>query len=91
MLGRVLNPVASGYAVGIGGYVALLRYNQASKEVSKIGTLQPFYIHSMWRERGGRAVIELTCYVPNKGGGEAGGGVEPGLYANAYYSDGPQQ
>jgi hypothetical protein len=58
--GRVLNACAGGYAVGVGGYVALLRTEQAPAEVVRaVGVLQPFYVHKM--SRGG-------------GGGGAGGG-----------------
>lgn len=61
--GRVLNPCAGGYAVGVGGYVALLRTEQAPAEVVRaVGVLQPFYVHKM--SRGGSGA----------GGGGAGGG-----------------
>ena len=48
--GRVLNACAGGYAVGVGGYVALLRTEQAPAEVVRaVGVLQPFYVHKMSR------------------------------------------
>lgn len=46
--GRVLNPCAGGYSVGVAGYVALLPSKQASMHnIQNIGTLQQFYIHRM--------------------------------------------
>jgi hypothetical protein len=50
--GRVLNVTSRGYAVGVAGYVALLESNHALPETAaQIGTLQPFYVHSMDRAR----------------------------------------
>jgi hypothetical protein len=48
VLGRVLNACPGGYSVGVGGYVALLRTEQAPAEVVRaVGVLQPFYVHKM--------------------------------------------
>ncbi|KAI8477161.1 MAG: hypothetical protein J3K34DRAFT_381671 [Monoraphidium minutum] len=70
--GRVLNPVAGGYAVGVAGYVALLPSRQASvANIRAIGGLQQFYIHRM-EERG--RVIELSNYTDGGVGGGGGGG-----------------
>lgn len=58
VLGRVLNATARGYAVGVGGYVALLQHDRALPEVSAcIGALQPFYIAHM---DAARSIIQLS-------------------------------
>eukprot|EP00951_Prasinocladus_malaysianus_P010273 scaffold75299_cov25-Prasinocladus_malaysianus.AAC.2 len=45
VMGRVLNAVNGGYAVGIGGLVAFLPASRASlNTVKKLGVLQPFYV-----------------------------------------------
>lgn len=66
--GRVLNACPGGYAVGVGGYVALLRTEQAPAEVVRaVGVLQPFYVHKMSRgsASGGK---------PGSADADAGGG-----------------
>jgi hypothetical protein len=74
--GRVLNPCAGGYAVGVAGYVALLPSQQASiHNIQAIGTLQQFYIHRM-DERARR--IELSNYADSGAGGGGGGGIGGG-------------
>lgn len=56
--GRVLNPCAGGYAVGVAGLVALLPYSAASEAtVRRVGELQSFYITRM---DAGRRRIELS-------------------------------
>ena len=46
--GRILNPTAGGYAVGVAGYIALLQRQQASvQQTKRIGVLQDFYIYRM--------------------------------------------
>mmetsp|Transcript_31113 Transcript_31113/g.79876 ORF Transcript_31113/g.79876 Transcript_31113/m.79876 type:complete len:299 (-) Transcript_31113:115-1011(-) len=48
VLGRVLNAVNGGYAVGIGGLVAFLPLSRASMAtVKKLGVLQPFHVLSL--------------------------------------------
>eukprot|EP00877_Chromochloris_zofingiensis_P014968 jgi/Chrzof1/9725/Cz04g13160.t1 len=59
--GRILNSCPGGYAVGVAGYVALLPVGQGSKDsISKIGSLQEFYIHKM--NRGPPHRVELSNY-----------------------------
>jgi hypothetical protein len=88
--GRVLNPCAGGYAVGVAGYVALLPSRQASiHNIQNIGTLQQFYIHRMV-ERGRR--IELSNYaddaaaaavaVTDGGSISREDGADPSLWSN---------
>jgi hypothetical protein len=70
--GRVLNPCAGGYAVGVAGYVALLPSRQASiQNIQAIGALQQFYVHRMDARR---KRVELSNYADGGGGGGAGGG-----------------
>jgi hypothetical protein len=67
--GRVLNPCAGGYAVGVSGYVALLPSRQASMQnIQAIGALQQFYIHRMVDNL---RRIELSNYGDASAGGAA--------------------
>ncbi|GBF98844.1 hypothetical protein Rsub_11448 [Raphidocelis subcapitata] len=91
--GRVLNPCAGGYAVGVAGYVALLPSKQASiHNIEAIGTLQQFYVYRM-EDKGGRRAIELSNYADGGAGGgaalgagagasEPGGGAAASLWSN---------
>ncbi|KAF6264415.1 hypothetical protein COO60DRAFT_1266917, partial [Scenedesmus sp. NREL 46B-D3] len=55
VLGRVLNVISKGYAVGVAGYVALLESNHALPETAaQIGTLQPFTWRA-WTRRASRS------------------------------------
>jgi hypothetical protein len=81
--GRVLNACNGGYAVGVGGYVALLRTEQAPAEVVRaVGTLQPFYVHKMSGGRrdggrqGGRDEAGGRGGGRRRGGGGRGGGAD---------------
>jgi len=83
--GRVLNPCANGYAVGVAGYVALLPSKQASiNNIQAIGTLQQFYVHKM-DER--NRLIELSNYADGGAAGGSGGvnkaeGADDSLWSN---------
>ena len=51
VLGRVLNPLNGGYAVGVGGIVGFCPYSNCSLETaSRVGVLQPFYVNATRRE-----------------------------------------
>lgn len=56
--GRVLNPINSGYAVGIAGFVAFCPLNRITPTVARrIGVLQPFHILMISKEVGANLVV----------------------------------
>ena len=45
VMGRILNPLNGGYAVGVGGIVAFCPFRNCSlSTASRVGVLQPFYV-----------------------------------------------
>lgn len=60
VLGRVLNACTGGYAVGVGGLVALLPYGRFTLEtVSAVGVLQEFLVEVVDQQRGLLAVADV--------------------------------
>ena len=58
--GRVLNACTGGYAVGIGGVVALLPYGRFTMETaSRVGQLAQFVVERCEEERGVLAVADV--------------------------------
>lgn len=52
VMGRLLNPVNQGYAVGVGGYIAFLPLTRCGVKLHRmVGVLHPFTVSSMNRER----------------------------------------
>ena len=60
VLGRILNAVNKGYAVGIAGIVGFCPFSRSSVlTASKVGLLQPFIIEQMAPERLNLVVTDL--------------------------------
>ena len=58
VMGRVLNAVNGGYAVGIAGLVVFLPSSRASlNTVKKLGVLQPFFVLSIDERNGPNVVV----------------------------------
>ena len=64
MLGRILNSVSRGYAVGLGGIVAFLPMSQCLvRTAQRIGVLQPFRVSQVKREVGAGGRLQPNVVV----------------------------
>lgn len=65
VMGRVLNSVNGGYAVGIAGWVTFCPFSAISVTTAgRIGVLQPFVINRMSRQKGNIVVREAQTSEP---------------------------
>ena len=64
VLGRILNSVSRGYAVGLGGVVGFLPMSQCLvRTAQRVGVLQPFMVSAVERKMGMRGTLQPNVVV----------------------------
>lgn len=65
VMGRILNPLNGGYAVGVGGIVAFCPFRNCSlSTASRVGVLQPFYVTAFREDPLNMILTDLKAYHP---------------------------
>ena len=64
VMGRILNPVTRGYAVGLGGVVGFCPMSQCLfRTAQRVGVLQPFLVASVRETMTARGVVQPNIVV----------------------------
>lgn len=72
-MGRMLNTITGGYAVGIAGIVAFLPFSSCSLvSAGRIGTLQAFYINQLKKDKRNIILVDARIAESSSYRGRAG-------------------